>query len=131
MAESESVFLNLHHASLLVADTEQALAFYEGVLGLRRDPARPVSLPFAGAWLAVGQSGQQIHLLQCPNPDPVSGRAEHGGRDRHTALTVRALAPLQHALQAAGVPYTLSRSGRTALFCRDPDGNALELIEAP
>lgn len=30
---------------------------------------------------------------------------------------------------ATGIPYTRSRSGRTALFCRDPDGNALEFIE--
>jgi glyoxylase I family protein len=33
------------------------------------------------------------------------------------------------ALETAGVAYTLSRSGRRALFCRDPDGNAIELVE--
>ncbi|MGR9099900.1 MAG: VOC family protein, partial [Gammaproteobacteria bacterium] len=27
--------------------------------------------------------------------------------------------------------YTLSKSGRQALFCRDPDGNALEILELP
>jgi glyoxylase I family protein len=31
-------------------------------------------------------------------------------------------------LNQAGVTYTLSQSGRRALFCRDPDGNALEFI---
>jgi len=31
-------------------------------------------------------------------------------------------------LDAAGISYTPSRSGRAALFCRDPDGNALEFI---
>jgi glyoxylase I family protein len=41
------------------------------------------------------------------------------------------LAPLCARLDVAGIPYTLSRSGRRAIFCRDPDGNALELIELP
>jgi glyoxylase I family protein len=34
------------------------------------------------------------------------------------------------ALDKADIDYTLSRSGRRALFCRDPDGNAIELVEA-
>jgi len=33
------------------------------------------------------------------------------------------------ALASKGISYTLSRSGRRALFCRDPDGNAVELVE--
>lgn len=28
-----------------------------------------------------------------------------------------------------GIPYTMSKSGRPALFCRDPDGNALEVSQ--
>lgn len=119
--------LEIHHASLLVADTALALSFYCGVLGLHRIPERP-DLGYPGAWLRVGRG--QIHLLELPNPDPVEGRPSHGGRDRHLAMTVADLEPLMARLAAAGVPYTLSRSGRRALFCRDPDGNALELIVA-
>lgn len=115
------------HASLLVADTERALAFYTGVLDMAVDTARP-ELGFPGAWLKIG-TGQQIHLLELPNPDPVTGRPSHGGRDRHVALRVDDLEPLRRALGAAGIDYTLSRSGRRALFCRDPDGNALEFIQ--
>ena len=62
--------------------------------------------------------------------DPVDGRPAHGGRDRHCAFTVSDLDRLRRRLDADGVAYTLSRSGRRALFCRDPDGNALEFIEA-
>jgi len=36
----------------------------------------------------------------------------------------------QDALKKAGIVYTMSISGRRALFCRDPDGNAIEIIEA-
>ena len=118
---------DIHHASLLVADTGRALAFYRDLLGLA--PAERPPLGFPGAWLQVG--ARQIHLLELPNPDPVQGRPEHGGRDRHLALCISALDPLIDRLDAAGVVYTLSRSGRRALFCRDPDGNALEFVEVP
>ncbi|MGE5154589.1 MAG: VOC family protein [Bdellovibrio bacteriovorus] len=118
----------IHHASLLVADTELSLRFYRDLLGLRVIAERP-DLGYPGAWLQVGRG--QIHLLELPNPDPVEGRPPHGGRDRHLAMTVADLEPLVARLVSAGVAYTLSRSGRRALFCRDPDGNALELIEAP
>ena len=114
------------HASVLVASTERSLVFYCDVLGLKRLDSRP-DLGYPGAWLQVGT--QQIHLLELPNPDPVQGRPEHGGRDRHVALRVDSVAELAADLERAGVAHTLSRSGRRALFCRDPDGNALEFIE--
>lgn len=116
----------LLHASLLVADLERSRAFYEGVLGLTPSPARP-DLGFPGVWYDIGAA--QIHILALPNPDPVSGRPAHGGRDRHTALGVADWDGLRQALDAAGVAYSLSKSGRRALFVRDPDGNALELLE--
>lgn len=119
--------LAIHHVSLIVADTARALAFYQDLLGLEPVPERP-ELAFPGAWLWVGE--QQIHLLELPNPDPVEGRPAHGGRDRHLAMRIGVLAPLIARLEEAQIPYTLSRSGRRALFCRDPDGNAIELIEA-
>lgn len=115
----------IHHVSLLVRDTTRALAFYEGVLGLSRDPGRRVTR-YAGAWLQVG--ALQIHLIELPSPDPVDGRPSHGGDDRHTALAVSDLDELARRLTAAGVAYTRSGSGRPALFCRDPDANALEFI---
>ncbi|BAU49509.1 glyoxalase [Sulfurifustis variabilis] len=119
-------YLGIAHASVLVADTARALAFYRDVLGMRVDPGRP-DLGYPGAWLWVG--GQQIHLIELPNPDPVTGRPVHAGRDRHTAIHVGSLEPLKAALDRAEVAYTASRSGRRALFCRDPDGNGLEFIE--
>ncbi|MBP8198681.1 MAG: VOC family protein [Chromatiaceae bacterium] len=123
-----SQIMGIHHASLLVADTARALAFYRDLLGLEVIAERP-DLGFPGAWLRVG--AQQIHLLELPNPDPVTGRPAHGGRDRHLALYVQDLDDLAGCLERAGIPFTRSRSGRAALFCRDPDANALEFIPAP
>jgi glyoxylase I family protein len=110
----------------VVSDTATAVAFYRDVLGLAIDPSRP-ALGFPGCWFQLGD--QQLHLLEVPNPDPTSGRPAHGGRDRHTAIAVDDLAAYVTRLTEAGIPFTMSRSGRAALFCRDPDGNAWELIE--
>lgn len=118
--------VSLLHASLLIADVARSRAFYEGVLGLAINPDRP-DLGFPGIWYDVGNG--QIHLLCLPNPDPVLGRPDHGGRDRHTALGVEDWEGLRARLSDAGIYHTLSKSGRQALFCRDPDGNALELVE--
>jgi glyoxylase I family protein len=114
------------HASVIVSDVEQALAFYCDMLNMEIDPNRP-ELGYPGAWINIG-AHQQIHLLQVDNPDPTDNRPPHGGRDRHTALGIDSITPLLEKLDAHHVPYTLSKSGRQALFCRDPDGNTLEFI---
>jgi len=118
--------VRIHHVSLIVADTERSLNFYRDRLGLTPVEDRP-DLGYPGAWLWVGE--QQIHLLELPNPDPTHGRPQHGGRDRHLALTVADIETLTQHLEQAGIPFTRSRFGRRAIFCRDPDGNALELME--
>jgi glyoxylase I family protein len=115
----------INHVSLLVSDTGRALRFYQGLLGLEVDDSRP-AMTFPGAWLHVGAG--QIHLLELPDPLRGAQLPEHGGRDRHVALEVSDLERIAAVLEAAGVPCTPSRSGRRALFCRDPDGNAIELV---
>jgi glyoxylase I family protein len=116
----------IDHASLIVASTDKALRFYCGILGLELDPSRP-DLGYPGAWLNVGHG--QIHLLELPNLDPVDNRPAHGGRDRHLALVVSDLDTLITRLENADITVSKSKSGRKAAFCRDYDGNALELVE--
>lgn len=116
----------LLHCSLLVEDLGRARHFYEDVLGLNPCASRP-AMSFEGIWYDLGP--QQIHLLCLPNPDKASVRPEHGGRDRHVALGVTSIDDLAARLDGAGIPYTRSQSGRAALFCRDPDKNALEFVE--
>jgi glyoxylase I family protein len=45
---------------------------------------------------------------------------QHGGRDRHFCIGVSDIGPLVERLKAAGIPYTMSMSGRPAVFFRDP-----------
>lgn len=126
MSLDNQLVKSIDHCSLIVADTDKALKFYMGILALELDESRP-DLAYHGAWLQAGNG--QIHLLEVPNPDSVENRPEHGGRDHHVALQVSDLGTLMQRLEAAGITYSKSKSGRLALFCRDYDGNAIELVE--
>ena len=120
------MYTTLLHASLIVQNLQTSLHFYVDILGFSVDESRP-DLGYEGAWLQVNAS-QQIHLLNLPNPDPVEGRPAHGGRDRHIAIGVSDFKALMERLERNAIPYSKSKSGREALFCHDPDGNALEFI---
>lgn len=115
------------HTTFLTSDLARSRVFYEGVLGLQINPNRP-QMSYDGVWYDVA-ANQQIHLMLLPDPEAGLQRPAHGGRDRHVALAVADIARLISRLNGAGVAYTLSQSGRPALFCRDPDRNALEFIE--
>jgi len=126
MSQDGQLVKSLDHCSLIVADTAKALDFYKGILELEIDDSRP-DLGYPGAWLQVGRS--QIHLLEVSNPYASAQLPEHGGRDNHVALAVSDLELIISRLQRAGIGYSKSKSGREALFCRDYDGNTVELIE--
>lgn len=118
--------LALHHVTFISTNLTRSRAFYQNLLGLQPDPHRP-NMRFDGVWYALA-AGQQLHLMVLPNVEAGLVRPAHGGRDRHLAFAVADLNGLVAKLQAAAIPYTLSQSGRRALFCRDPDDNALEFV---
>ena len=114
------------HATFLTSDLARSRGFYEEVLGLRAIKDRP-QLGYDGVWYDIAP-GQQIHLMLLPDPETGLQRPVHGGRDRHVSLAVAGFDELTARLEQAGIAYTRSSSGRRALFCRDPDSNALEFI---
>lgn len=128
MSKDREIILKLHHASLIVQDLDVSLSFYQDVLGLVVDNSRP-DLGYPGAWLVL-PGEQQIHLMVLDNPDKKSHRPEHGGRDHHIAFFVSSIEDIAISLDLLNMPYTKSKSGRKAMFSRDPDGNALEFIES-
>ena len=117
----------LQHAGVLVSDTKSAVKFYTEVLGMSDVSHLRPALEYPGAFIACGS--HQIHLMELPSLDPREGRPIHGGRDRHIAVTIANLDPLSRRLTNNGVPFTMSKSGRRALFCRDRDSNAIEFVE--
>jgi len=124
MNRHQSLVVGCDHISVLVSDLARSCVFYEQVLGLNQIE-RP-ELGFAGAWLALG-NGIDLHLLVLPNPDRMRASPAHAGRDRHLALRVQSLEQAIATLTQADVPFTRSTSGRASIFCRDPDGNGIEL----
>lgn len=133
MSETEPNVHAVHHVSVVVADCSRALVFYRDILGLEVMPDRP-DLGYPGAWLALGKSNQQqIHLLEFPEKIIIQasgGRQdEHPGHGPHLALAVNNLSEIRSSLERKNIDYSVSRSGRPALFCRDYDGNIIELIE--
>jgi glyoxylase I family protein len=112
--------------SLLVNDLVVTAEFYNHVLGLKENTSRP-DLGYAGAWFDIGS--QQLHLLELPNPGEGLTRPEHAGRDFHFAIYIKDINEIVKKLNNAGITFTRSRSGRTALFCRDPDNNGIEFIQ--
>ena len=125
MTETDN-FLSIHHISFVISNLDNAMHFYGEVLGLKVDESRP-NLSFDGYWFTINET-QQIHLLLVDNHDSVE-RPAHGGRDRHAAFKVRDLDRLALRLDNNAITYTMSKSGRKALFVRDPDGNTLELMQ--
>jgi len=119
------VNMKIVHIGLLVRELDRAAQFYEHILGLQCI-ARP-DLNFDGIWYGL-DGGQQIHLMLLDNPYQDCIKPTHGGRDNHVAMQVDDLNLTASRLDAAGIVFTMSKSGRSALFCRDPDGNTIELI---
>jgi glyoxylase I family protein len=115
----------IHHVSILTSDVNRAVRFYSEILELPLSDKRP-DLGYDGAWFDLG--GQQVHLIH-PAPVAKTGKPEvRCGRDRHIAFQVEDIDHLVERLNRAGIEFERSRSGRAAVFCRDPDGNALEFI---
>ena len=125
--KNELLFTGLHHSSLVVENLDKALNFYCKVLGLKKNSGRP-EMAYDGAWLDVG--AQQVHLLNLPRTERSLQHVEHVGRDRHTAIHVNNIAAIADILKQHDIIFSMSSSGRQALFCRDPDGNGLEFIES-
>lgn len=125
---------DIHHDSFVVKNLAVALEFYCHILQLELDTTRPKNMSVSGAWLKIGEQ-RQIHLLEIndsehpENQKKTTQHNQHGGRDRHSAFLVNDLEALQQILQQHAIAYTTSKSGRLALFTRDPDGNALEFIQ--
>jgi len=116
-----------HHVAIIMSNLKQAAHLYGDILGLEQD-VRP-DLEFDGLFYKLG-NGQQLHLMQLDNPEKDNIRPEHGGRHHHFALAVPDLECIQAKLDAEGITYTASKSGRVAIFFYDMDGNAIELMQA-
>lgn len=118
--------IGFDHVSIIVKDAKASLTFYQSLLGV--EVLQRPELGFPGFWVDL-HAGQSLHIMQLENPNESTMRPEHGGRDYHFALRVDSIDEFVVKLKEIGHPYSLSRSGRKALFAKDLDNNAFELFE--
>jgi glyoxylase I family protein len=124
-------YANLNHIGILTSNTTSAVNFYVKVLNFTDETHLRHQLPYPGAFVRGGDV--QLHLMELLSNNSTENTAltSYPGRDRHVAITVHNLGVLKEKLDAHGVSYSASVSGRQAVFFRDPDGNALEFVQQP
>jgi lactoylglutathione lyase len=115
----------LNHVALHVEDVEKSCEFYRDVLQLPQIP-RP-AFDFPGAWFALGDEGQQLHLI---------GEREKAvnshSRGTHYALQVDNAEEVVKHIRHHTANFLGPRprpDGATQVFLQDPDGHWIELVE--
>jgi catechol 2,3-dioxygenase-like lactoylglutathione lyase family enzyme len=140
--------LSLRHFGIVVRDLDRALEFYCGKLGLTVSRRMKEKGAFLNTVLAASgakvttvklsapEGSTLLELLQFESPAPDDGGMPSLFRTgaTHFALTVQHLIELHKALATGGTPFLsapkTSPDGLARVaFCRDPEGNLIELVE--
>lgn len=141
------MILNVRHTGIVVGDLEAALHFYGELLGFKVSKR----MDECGAYIdnMLGLKGVQVTTVKMAAPDgnliEILYYRSHPRKARdkremceigvsHVALTVGDLEREYRRLNDAGVqfyaPPQLSPDGYAKVtFCRDPDGNPVELVQ--
>lgn len=137
----------IHHTGVSTPDLERAIRFYRDLLGFEvltrftMPPGSPgmdemLDLPgvgFSAALLRLGPTMIEVFEFSAPEPARAAGRrrvCDHGLT--HLCLQVDDVRAEYARLSAAGMIFHCAPQdgdGATFVYGRDPDGNAIELIE--
>ncbi len=121
------VLERLDHLVLTVRDIEATCAFYERVLGMRRQM-------MAEGRVALHFGRQKINLHPHPTPVDLVAEAPGPGTADLCFITETPLDEVAAHLRACAVEIICGPIERTgaegpilSVYCRDPDGNLLEI----
>ncbi len=130
--------VSLHHVAVVTADLERSIAFYAGVLGLKR-LARP-AFSTDGAWFAAGPL--KVHIILTPN-GTFRATAEIDNADVHFAMNTPDFEAAVRELRSKGYSENLppgdpksmvilrsSPAGFAQAYVLDPDNNVVEINAA-
>ncbi len=143
----------MDHVAIMVSDLERAYRFYHDLLGMEKQ-AYYEEKYIQGVSEVMGMSdvqmkiyimsspstpGVTLHVTALDHPPCPTGRPEiHHVPSTHICFTVDDIDGIYRALQARGaefvsppVRYPPEAGGWYICFLYDPDGNLLELVEAP
>ncbi len=136
----------INHTGIVVADLEEAIAFYTDVLGLelverRERDSGPISqvLNYENTHIKVADvaapDGRVIELIHYLNPPPATRPTEERSvlGASHTAFSVDDMDATFSRLMAGGArqlnPPVEVAPGKLVCYLQDPWGNWLELIQ--
>jgi catechol 2,3-dioxygenase-like lactoylglutathione lyase family enzyme len=144
----------LDHLNIVVADMATMIRFYRDVVGLRLTRQATIR----GAWISAvtgldnveadvaflePPEGPSIELLRyrAPAGKPTEAAPANVGGIRHLAFRVRDIEGQVAAMQARGVTFfsavadvptaqvDYAQVRKRLVYCRDPEGNLVELCE--
>jgi catechol 2,3-dioxygenase-like lactoylglutathione lyase family enzyme len=130
----------LDHLVINVRDVEASAAWYQRVLGFERADFAPAQQPEGPKRTALAFGNQKLNLRPVDADQAAWTTAATpvvGGEDLCFITTAGADAVMAH-LRACGVAITagpVPRQGAlgpmTSVYCRDPDGNLIEVATYP
>jgi catechol 2,3-dioxygenase-like lactoylglutathione lyase family enzyme len=138
----------LRHSGMVVLNMERCLGFYRDLLGMEVRSRKEEQGAYLDTVLGLekcrilvvklnaGGGSSHLELIQFISPTagiPVLREVNSPG-PTHIALTITGLGELVEDLRAKGIRFlsepALSPGGKVELvFCRDPEGNLVELVE--
>lgn len=134
---------NVRHVGLVVKDMKKMVRFYQAFLGFKvmedfveSGPyiEKLLGFPQAKVWMIkmVAKEGGMIELLRFGSKNRLLPRALNRPGFTHLALTVRNLKECLRrgrGLKGISAPLVAPNGKALVAFCRDPEGNFLELVE--
>lgn len=118
--------IGIDHMVLTVCDIEASVRFYQAV-GLRR-------LTFGKGRIALGLGKQKINLHRAQGETAMPKAANPAPGSADFCLIAGDLARARQRLERAGIDILLGPVPRTgangpiqSIYCRDPDGNLVEI----
>lgn len=139
--------VTLRHTGIVVRDLDAAMEFYTGFLGFKVVRRMDEKGDYLNNMLGLSDvrvttvkmeapGGGMLELLQFANPSdgPDRPAAVHAPGFTHVAFTVDDLDDTYTKMKSSGVPFNAPPQrapdgGAKVTFCRDPEGNYLELVE--
>ncbi len=127
MSGSGITLERLDHLVLTVRDIEATCRFYERVLGMRRES-------FGAGRIALHFGRQKINMHPYPSPVEIVAEDPRPGSADLCFVTETPIAQVAAHLKACGVEIESGPVERTgaqgtlrSVYCRDPDGNLIEV----
>jgi catechol 2,3-dioxygenase-like lactoylglutathione lyase family enzyme len=146
MADTVVAVRAIDHFSLTVGDIERSAAFYE-LFGFRRVKRYVSAGPEVDAAAGIERADMDICWLEHPASDAKlelirylhheTGRANHNSRvgAAHLCIAIEDMQSAYPELVARGIEFTSHPNqdefGVRWVYLRDPDGNAVELVQNP